>query len=121
MYEIKQSNIHGLGVFATTFIPKDTKVVNYYGEEMDYKHFKNKYGPYKENSLNTYIMRRIWRIIVAKEEPYKTENIVNYINESSTPNCVLKKRALYTTRDVKVAEELTLKYPPDYKREYTIN
>jgi hypothetical protein len=31
------------------------------------------------NSLHTYPMRRIWKIIVAKEEPYKSENLTNYI------------------------------------------
>ena len=41
------------------------------------KTFKNKYGEYKQNSLHTYPMRRIWKIIVAKEEPYKSKNLTN--------------------------------------------
>jgi hypothetical protein len=78
---IKKSDIDGLGVFAKEDIEKGTKISDYYGKEMKWKTFKNKYGEYKSNSLHTYPMRRIWKIIVAKEEPYKSENLTNYINE----------------------------------------
>ena len=93
MYEIKQSPVHGLGVFASQDIKKGSKICDYYGEEMSWKEFREKYGDYKQNSLNTYPMKRIWRIIVAKDEPYKTENVVNYINEALEANVVLKKKA----------------------------
>ena len=63
---IKKSDIDGLGVFAKKDIVKGTKISDYYGKEMKWKTFKNKYGDYKSNSLNTYPMRRIWKIIVAK-------------------------------------------------------
>ena len=117
LYNIKASSIHGLGVFANKEIKSETKIADYYGEEMTWKEFKNKYGDYKENSLNTYPMRRIWKILVAKEEPYKSQNIVNFINEGE-PNCVLMKRALYALRDIQVDEELLLQYPKDYKRDW---
>ena len=101
IYEIKSSEIHGLGVFATQDIKKGTKILDYYGEEMSWKEFREKYGDYKSNSLNTYPMRRIWRIIVAKEEPYKSQNVVNFINEGVDANVVLKKRALYSKIHIK--------------------
>ena len=106
---IKKSDIHGLGVFAKKDIVKGTKISDYYGKEMKWKTFKNKYGDYKSNSLNTYPMRRIWKIIVAKEEPYKTLNLTNYINEiRSKANCELKLRALYAKKDIKKGTELLL-------------
>ena len=115
--EIKKSKIEGLGVFAKINIPKNTKIVDYYGKEMKWKTFKNKYGDYTSNCLNTYPMRRIWKILVAKEEPYKSKNIVNYINEiKGKSNCELKKRALYSKRDLLKGEELLLDYPKDYDR-----
>ena len=113
---IKKSKIEGLGVFASVDIPKGTKIADYYGKEMTLKNFKQKYGEYKHNSLNTYRMKRINRIIVAKIEPYKSRNLTNYINESKNPNCILKKRALYALNYIKKDEELTLKYPEDYNR-----
>jgi len=117
---IKRSKIDGLGVFASVDIPKGTKISDYYGKEMKWKTFKNRYGDYKNNSLNTYPMRRIWKIIVAKEEPYKSKNLTNYINESKTPNAVLKKRALYASKNIKKGEELTLLYPDNYNRNYQL-
>jgi len=113
---IKKSKIEGLGVFALVDIPEGTKIADYYGKEMTLKNFKKKYGEYKNNSLNTYRMKRINRIIVAKEEPFKSKNLTNYINETKKPNCILKKRALYALNYIKKDEELTLKYPEDYNR-----
>ena len=107
---IKKSKIEGLGVFAIDDIRSGTKIADYYGKEMKWKTFKNRYGEYKSNSLHTYPMRRIWKILVAKEEPYKSKNLTNYINESKKPNCILKKRALYALNDIKDGEELTLLY-----------
>jgi SET domain-containing protein len=117
LYQIKKSNIHGLGVFANKFIKAGTKIADYFGEEMSLKEFREKYGDYKNNSLNTYRMKRINRIIVAKEEPFKSQNMVNYINEGEE-NCILKKRALYALKDIQVNDELLLQYPKDYNREW---
>ena len=120
MYLIKESKIHGLGVFANKEIKSGTKIADYYGEEMSWKEFKEKYGDYKNNSLNTYPMRRIWKILVAKEEPYRSKNVVNFINEGE-PNVILKKRALYALTDIHDNEEFLLQYPKDYKREWILN
>ena len=114
---IKESPIQGVGVFAKEVLKKGTKIADYYGEEMSWKDFKNKYGDYKSNSLNTYPMRRIWRIIVAKEEPYKSNNITNFINEDrENINVELKKRALYAKENIQKNTELLLNYPKDYNR-----
>ena len=114
---IKKSDIDGLGVFAKEDIQKGTKIADYYGKEMTWKSFKNKYGEYKLNSLHTYPMRRIWKIIVAKEEPYKSKNLTNYINEiRGKANCELKLRALQTKKDIKKGSEFLLEYPEDYNR-----
>lgn len=114
---IKKSDIDGLGVFAKEDIKKGTKISDYYGKEMKWKTFKNTYGEYKSNSLHTYPMRRIWKIIVAKEEPYKSKNLTNYINEiKGKSNCELKLRALYAKKDIKKQSELLLDYPSGYNR-----
>ena len=119
MYYKKESPIHGVGVFAGNNIVKGQKICDYSGIEMCWKDFRDKYGPYKLNSLNTYPMRRIWKIIVAKEEPFKSENIVNFINEGEA-NCVLKNKALYALSNINKDEELLLRYPVNYNR-YWLN
>ncbi len=114
---IKKSKIEGLGVFALVDIPGGTKIADYYGKEMKWKTFKKRYGDYKTNSLHTYPMRRIWKILVAKDEPYKSRNLTNYINEiPGKANCELKLRALYAKQNIKKGEELLLDYPKDYNR-----
>ncbi len=120
MFIIKNSPIHGQGLFLSIDASSNIKLYEYVCIEMSWIDFTEKYGSYKENSLNTYPMRRIHKIICAKEEPYKTQNLINYINESNNPNCILKNKSLYSIREIKANEELTLKYPKDYKRNYTI-
>jgi SET domain-containing protein len=119
-FEIGSSPIHGNGVFAKEEIFKNEVICEYYGIEMNWKEFRNLYGLYKDNSLNTYPRRRIWKIIVAKEEPYLTQNPVNYINEGVFPNVYLKNKLLYAFKNIEVGEELLLKYPKDYKRDYIL-
>lgn len=117
LVKIKKSKVEGLGVFAKNNILKGTKISDYYGKEIKWKTFKKKYGDYKSNSLYTYPMRRIWKILVAKEEPYKSKNLTNYINEKrGKSNCELRMRALYANRNIKKGEELFLDYPKDYNR-----
>jgi SET domain-containing protein len=114
---IKKSKIEGLGVFALIDIPSGTKIADYYGKEMKWRTFKKRYGDYKTNSLHTYPMRRIWKILVAKEQPYKSKNLTNYINEiPGKSNCELKLRALYAKKDITKGDELLLDYPKDYNR-----
>lgn len=115
---IKESPIHGLGVFSLTLIPKNKKICDYIGNEMTLKEFKERYGKYKDNCLNTYRMKRINRIIVAKDYP---NNITNYINERKEPNVILKKRALFSLNEIQPNEELFLNYTNNYKREYILN
>ena len=118
--EIKQSAVHGLALFTTNDFKAGEKLFLYIGVEMPLSEFREKYGNYKQNSLNTYRMKRINRIIVAKEEPFLSTNLVNYINESINPNCVLRKRALYALQNIPKDTELTLMYPKDYNRNYIL-
>jgi SET domain-containing protein len=64
--EIRPSNIEGVGLFSLTSIPKSVKIADYIGEEMTLKEFKERYGKYRDNCLNTYRMKRQKKIIVAK-------------------------------------------------------
>jgi SET domain-containing protein len=119
-YEIRPSPIQGNGVFANQEIFKNEVICEYYGLEMSWREFRQLYGLYKNNSLNTYPQRRIWKIIVAKEEPFLTQNPVNYINEGISPNVYLKNKLLYAFKNIEIGEELLLKYPKDYNRDYIL-
>lgn len=113
----KKSPIADRGVFAKKDIPKGTVIAPFYGKEILWSDFKKKYGEYKYNSFYTYTKKRAGKMIVAKEEPYLTMNVVNYINElPSGANAELDKEHLVASRLIREGEELSLKYPKDYNR-----
>lgn len=113
MYEVRDSPIHGKGLFITQDIPAGTKLADFKGVEMTLREFKAKYGT---DTRFCYILRRINRIIDGKE----VDNPSHYCNESVTPNVCLKKRGLYTCSPVKAGDELFLIYPKNYPRDYVL-
>jgi hypothetical protein len=118
----KKSPIADRGVFAKVDIPKGTVIAPFYGKEILWGDFKKKYGEYKYNSFYTYTKKRAGKMIVAKEEPYLTMNVVNYINElPSGANAALEKEHLVASRLIREGEELSLKYPKDYNRYWLKN
>ena len=112
-YRIDKSPIAGMGVFATKDIPAGVKLADYEGEEMSLKDFKTQYG---NDISHTYSLRRINRIISGK----KYFNVSHYMNESNTPNIILKQRGIYTLCTIKEGEEMFLKYPKRYIRDYVL-
>ena len=117
MLRIDKSNIDNHGVFANIDLSANTLLHYFKGIEMNYKEFNELY----DDTKYCYSMRRINKIIVGKDEPYKSQNLSSYMNESNDPNIIFKKRAVYTLRDIKKDEECLLKYPLNYKRDYFLD
>jgi hypothetical protein len=113
MYEVRESATQGQGAFASQDIPANTLLSHYEGTEMTLREFKEQYG--KDLSC-TYVMRRQNKIICGKDR----WNLSHFCNESLTPNVILKKRGLYTLTAVKKGDELFLRYPKDYIRNYEL-
>jgi SET domain-containing protein len=111
--EIRESTTHGMGAFATEDLAENQFIAAYQGEELTLREFKERYG---RDIRCTYVLRRQNKIINGKN----THNISHYCNESLTPNVILKKRALYTLTPVKKGQELFLRYPKDYPRDYEL-
>ena len=113
MLEIKESPIHGLGVFATQRLTPTMKLAEYTGDRYTLKQFKEKYG--KDISY-CYVARRANYILCAKEN----RNIITYVNESKTPNVYIKQKVLRPYRIIEPGEELFLQYAKDYPRDYSL-
>lgn len=111
---IQPSPVHGVGVFAKIDIPQGTRLAPFHGVEMSLRDFKAKYG---SDTRRSYSLRRQNKIIDGKD----VENLSHHCNESETPNVVLKSRALYTSKDIAQGEELFLKYPNQYPRDYALS
>ncbi len=113
LVEVRKSSVHGVGLFATKRIRKGHCLGPFQGVEMTMAEFKAKYG---KDTRFSYSLRRQNKIIDGKG----VDNLSNYCNESNTPNVCFKKRGLWTTRAIEPDEELCLKYPRFYPREYTL-
>jgi hypothetical protein len=114
-FEVKNSNIPkaGKGLFALQSFTENEKIANYFGCHISRKEF------------NTSGIRKFYylgrkHVLISNEEPYLSENPVNFINESSSPNTYLKRQALYALSNIAMGDELTLKYPKSYHRDYQI-
>lgn len=106
--EIKDSPIHGKGVFTLVSRKSGDMIMPYvYLQENVMKHrdFIKQHG---RDFRYTYSNRRTWEIINVKEN----RNVITYINDNTPDhNCVLKNKRLYAIRDIEQGEELTLSYP----------
>lgn len=116
-YVTVKRSAHGRGLFAKVAIPKHTRLADYEGKEMTHKEFKAKYG---DDRRFTYSLAHPPRVIDGRQPPYLTQNITHYANESKTPNLKYEKRGVVALRDIRKGEELTLKYPANYPRDYTL-
>ena len=110
---LKESPIHGLGIFAAKDLPPNTKLGFFEGDKYTYKEFKEKYGA---DITYCFTAKRHNYILCAKE----TRNFITYINEQQEPNVALIKRNLTTLRSISKGEELFLHYGPKYPRDYSL-
>lgn len=111
--ELKQSPVHGYGIFAKEDIKSNKTLGDYIGVRYTLKEFKEKYG---DNTQYCYVARRYNYVLCAKEE----RNWITYINESKDPSCRIHAHKLKTLREIKKGEELFLKYPPSWSRNYQL-
>lgn len=111
--ELRESPIHGLGVFATRDFPARHKFGPYTGEEMSLREFKERYGTDIQYCM---VLRRQNKVIVAKE----CRNFVTWVNDGTygqehpVENVKLECRQLVAIRPIASGEELLLHYPKGY-------
>ena len=111
--EIKDSPIHGKGVFATKDIKANTKLVEFTGKEMTYQEIKERYG----NDWRFIYRRMPWQTqIVAKDD----KNLICFVNDGihlqkfPKKNCILKNRFLISIENINAGDELLLDYGKKY-------
>lgn len=114
--EVRQSDIHGSGVYASKRIPHETRIIEYVGERVD-----------KEESE-----RRAWAQMARAEDSGDAAvyiftlskkwdvdgnvewNTARLLNHSCEPNCETwiegKRIFIYALRDIEKGEELTFDY-----------
>jgi uncharacterized protein len=114
--EVRGSTIHGRGVYATTFIPKETKIIEYVGELVD-KDESGKRGisqhakSVKTGDAAVYIFTLSRKYDIDGNVPWNTARLINH---SCRPNCEAwiegRKIFIHSLGDIAAGDELTFDY-----------
>lgn len=114
--EVRGSVIHGRGVYATTFIPKDARIIEYVGELVDKEESERRANAQHERAVETgdaavYIFTLSKNYDIDGNVPWNTARLINH---SCNPNCeawiVGRKIFIHALRDINAGEELTFDY-----------
>jgi SET domain-containing protein len=114
--EVRGSEIHGRGVYATCHIPKATRVIEYVGELINKKVSEKRGLSQHAKSLKTgdaavYIFTLSKNFDIDGNVPWNTARLINH---SCAPNCEAwiegRKIFIHSLRDIEPGEELTFDY-----------
>jgi uncharacterized protein len=109
--EVRDSALHGLGVFATKRIKKGARVVEYLGERVSHAEADRRYDDKDENDNHTFLFIVDGRTVI---DAGVDGNEARFINHGCDPNCesVIEERRVFieAIRDIAPGEELTYDY-----------
>lgn len=104
---VKKSNISGYGLFAKTFIPKETII-------LDYRNKLNSWYELPVADLTLYQINYNWYIMLDNDmcKTIDETSELTFMNHSRTPNCDWKVEDLYiiTNKNIDKDEELVIDY-----------
>jgi SET domain-containing protein len=110
-FVVRNSPIHGRGVFALRPIAKGTRVVEYKGERISHEEADERYAEMHENSPHTMLFTVDDEIVI---DATRKGNSARWINHSCSPNCEVadEDRRIFidARRDITIGEELTYDY-----------
>ena len=109
--EVRESPIHGTGVFAARRIPKGTRVIEYLGDRITHKEADDRYEDHDPNDNHTFLFIVDRRTVI---DAGVGGNAARFINHSCDGNCesVIQERRVFieATRDIAKGEELGYDY-----------
>src|SRR5262245_52828609 len=111
LVEVRDSPVHGRGVFAAAFIPKGTRIIEYLGERMSHEAADARYDDHDVNDNHTFLF------IVDKHTVIDAAvggNDARFINHQCEGNCesVIEHRRVFidAARDIAPGDELGYDY-----------
>jgi SET domain-containing protein len=109
--EVRDSALHGLGVFATKRIKRGARVVEYLGERVSHAEADRRYDDKDESDNHTFLFIVDGRTVI---DAGVDGNEARFINHGCDPNCesVIQERRVFieAIRDIAPGEELTYDY-----------
>jgi len=120
--EVRGSQLHGLGVFATRRIRKGTRIIEYLGERVSHAEADRRYESKDASDAHTFLFIVDRRTVI---DAGVYGNDARFVNHACAPNCesVIENRRVFidAIRTIQPGEELTYDYqiqrepgdPPD--------
>ena len=117
-FTVRNSGIHGKGVFAATLIPKGARIIEYKGVHMSEDAADQKYGD--DESPHTFLFLLDNKVVI---DANRRGNSARWINHSCDPNCETNEEDgrlfIDAIRDIRRGEELTYDYKLIVDERYT--
>jgi uncharacterized protein len=108
---VRNSPIHGRGVFALKAIPKGTRIIEYKGKLITDKEADRRYSRMHEHSPHTMLFSIDDGLVI---DATRYGNSARWINHSCAPNCEIEEEGHHVfidaRRDIRRGEELTYDY-----------
>lgn len=120
--KVRESAVHGRGVYATDFIPEDTRIIEYTGKRTTWDE-----APNDPNDPHTFNFGLENGLVI---NPLIDGNEARWINHSCDPNCEAieedERIFIYAMRDIPPGEEIFYDYAieldepvtPENKKEF---
>ena len=109
--QVRDSNVHGRGVFATRRIEKGERIIEYLGERISHDEADRRYETKAENDSHTFLFIVDSRTVI---DAGVGGNDARFFNHSCDPNCesVVEKRRVFieAVRSIQPGEEMTYDY-----------
>lgn len=110
-FAVRNSAIHGRGVFALARIPKKTRIIEYKGELISDAEADRRYSRRHANSPHTMLFSVDDGLVI---DATRRGNSARWINHSCQPNCEIADQGhrifIEARRDIRSGEELTYDY-----------
>lgn len=108
---VRNSPIHGRGVFAVTAIAKGARILEYTGERMSHAKADRLYGDLHDGSSHTMLFAATDKVVI---DATKRGGPARWINHSCAPNCEANEEEgrifIDAIRSIKPGQELSYDY-----------
>jgi len=109
--QVRDSKVHGRGVFATRRIAKGERIIEYLGERVSHDEADRRYEMKDENDSHTFLFIVDSKTVI---DAGVDGNDARFFNHSCDPNCqsVIEKRRVFieALRAIESGEEMTYDY-----------
>ena len=124
MWKVKNSKVHGSGIFATENIKKNTKIIEYIGEKVSKSEGDRRSSVRIKKYINSPLNGSVYIFELNKKydiDGLIDENKARFINHSCNPNCevdIIKDRIwISSIKKIKKNEELSYDYGYAFDKE----